>query len=86
VLLYIKDYDCHESKKENKKMIRARGGLNMKSDIEKLAECGLQNGAAMMNRESQRLDAALYGAVVNAFGRDAGAGGKADGAGERLLS
>ncbi|MCI4127529.1 hypothetical protein [Bacillus haynesii] len=59
----------------------------MKSDIEKLAECGLQNGAAaMMNRESQRLDAALYGAVGNVFNRDTGAGGKADGAGERLLS
>ncbi|MCY7752212.1 hypothetical protein MOB25_02500 [Bacillus haynesii] len=58
----------------------------MKSDIEKLAVCGLQNGAAMMNRESQRLDAVLYGAVVNGFGRDTGAGGKAGGAGERLLS
>ncbi|QII51117.1 hypothetical protein G3M81_21280 [Bacillus paralicheniformis] len=58
----------------------------MKSDIEKLAECGLQYGAAaMMHRESQRLDAALYRAVGSAFGRDAGAGGKADGAGERLL-
>ncbi|WFF93726.1 hypothetical protein [Bacillus paralicheniformis] len=46
----------------------------MKSDIEKLAECGLQNGAAaMMNRESQRLDAALYGTVGNAFDRDAAA-------------
>ena len=67
-------------------MIRARRGLKMKSDIEKLAECGLQNGAAaMMNRESQRLDAALYGTVGNAFDRDAGAEGKADGAGERLL-
>lgn len=76
-------------------MIRARGGLNMKSDIEKRAECGLQNGTeAMMNRQSQRLDAALYGAVLNAFGCDdrsrlmsgeAGAGGKAGGAGERLL-
>lgn len=67
-------------------MIRERGGLKMKSDIEKLAECGLQNGAAaMMNRGAQRLDAALYGAVGNAFGRDAGAGGKSDGAGERLL-
>ncbi|ARC60902.1 hypothetical protein BaDB11_02262 [Bacillus licheniformis] len=43
----------------------------MKSDIEKRAECGLQNGTeAMMNRESQRLDAALYGAVLNAFGCD----------------
>jgi hypothetical protein len=41
--------------------------------------------AAMMNRESQRLDAALYGTVGNAFDRDAGAEGKADGAGERLL-
>ncbi|TWK04939.1 hypothetical protein CHCC20442_3095 [Bacillus licheniformis] len=67
----------------------------MKSDIEKRAECGLQNVTeAMMNRESQRLDAALYGAVLNAFGCDdrsrlmsgeAGAGGKAGGAGERLL-